>query len=240
MANVVGFDRKIELAWLDAIADRAAQVENVAELRSYAHDLLKSKHPGDIARGKSVTVLLRIWYFVPDEFAGVKHEAIQLLAKVNSRQRIWLHWGMCMLAYPLFRDTAETIGRLFKLQDHVTAGQIERRLFAQWGERTTVRRALQRVIRSMVEWEVIRDNGTKGTFEKKDATLKSNEEVQLWLLKACHLAVPGESLELSQLLTHPALFPFELTVGRANLRRSPSFDIHRQGLDMDIVNITSG
>lgn len=237
MPSRVGFDRKIDLQWLDALADQTAQTDDKKELRNFSHNMLEPQHSNFDARRKSVTVLLRIWVQVPCEHKKFQREACELLGSIRSDQRIWLHWGMSQLAYPLFRSVAETIGRLLRLQDEFTIGQIERRVFAKWGERSTVRRAVQRIMRSMVEWGVIRDSGAKGVYEKCDGLLRGPEELQLWLLQVCLAAGDGDSMELGQLLNNPILFPFELTVDRSSLRQSSHFDLHRQGLDMDIINL---
>lgn len=238
MPSFVGFDRKIELQWLDAMADQTARTVDPDELRTFAHSMLESKHSGDVARGKTVTVLMRIWALVPKEHQQLRDEAHDLLLSIPSKQRLWLHWGMTQLAYPLFRDTAETLGRLFNLQDQVTSAQVNRRLQKQWGDRTTVRKAVPRVIGSMMDWKVISENVPR-TFEATPQS-SASEELQLWLLKASHVAGVSESVELSQLLSLPMLFPFQITVDRTSLRRSRDFDLHRQGLDMDMVEVSSG
>lgn len=239
MATVVGFDRKIKREWLDALADQAAQGRDVASLRAYLHDLLKDEHPGDEARGKTITVLMRIWVLVPDRHRQVRDQAFELLRLIPSADRLWLHWGMCLLAYPMFQDMAIATGRLLKLQDDFTLSQLERRLIAKWGERSTVIRAFQRVVRSMVEWNTLADTEAKGHFKPAATLTTESKPLQLWLLIASHLAAGTETIEAAQLLNLPACFPFKITVSKTDLRRSNHFTIHRQGLDMDMVETVS-
>ncbi len=65
MSAIVGFDRKIKREWLDAVTDYAAQGPEVPQLRTFLHELLQEVHPGKTARGKTITVLMRIWACIP-------------------------------------------------------------------------------------------------------------------------------------------------------------------------------
>ncbi len=145
---------------------------------------------------------------------------------------------MCLLAYPLFRDTANAIGRLLKLQGEFTLAQLQRKLIDQWGERSTVTRAFQRIVRSMIEWGTLADADTPGHFEAAPVIVTNSKPLQLWFLQACHQAGHKEAVEADQLLSQPLAFPFKLSIKTTDLRRSKNFTIHRQGIDMDMVAMT--
>ncbi len=238
MKAVVGFDRKLKRDWLDAFADQVAKGEDTPTLRTFLHERLKSDHPGDTARGKTMTVLMRIWALVPDEDRRLRQDAFDLLKVIPAQDRIWLHWGMSLLAYPLFRDTATAIGRLLKLQGEFTLGQLQRKLMDGWGERSTVTRAFQRIVRSMVEWEALADAQTPGHFQALPPITTNSKPLQLWFLRASLQASRTEMIEANQLFSQPLAFPFRLTIKKTDLRRSKDFTIHRQGIDMDMVSIT--
>ena len=240
MTAVVGFDRKIKLEWLDAFADRVAQDQDPATLRSYLHGILEADHPAETARGKTVTVMMRIWAHIPEEHRDIREQAFELLKSINSKDRIWLHWGMCVMAYPLFNDLASSIGRLLKLQDDVTWGQLHRRLVDGWGERTTVKKAVPRLISSMVGWHVLDESEARGHFVAARQRSTRSKRLQIWLLKAAHVGQGKELVEANELLTLPCLFPFKITVGKADLRGAKDFDLHRQGWDMDMVEMPNG
>ena len=240
MTTVVGFDRKIKREWLDALLDRLADEQSEENLRAFLHQLLRDEHPGETARGKTITVLMRIWYFVPPEHQELKQSALELLKAIPAKDRIWLHWGMCLLAYPLFRDTATSIGRLLKLQSEFTLGQLHRRLIDSWGERSTVTRAFQRVVRSMVEWQTLADAGAPGCFKQCKQVSTRSRRLQMWFLKASHVAAGSELVESNHLMSLPSSFPFKVTISKAELRRSIDFTLHRQGLDMDMVAVRNG
>jgi hypothetical protein len=122
-----------------------------------------------------------------------------------------------------------------KLQDDFTLAQLQRRLIDDWGQRTTVTRAYQRVVRSMVEWHALDDTDRPGQFHAVPSITTKSKPLQMWLLQAMHVANGKETIEASELLSLPASFPFRLTATKTDLRRSKHFVVHRQGLDMDMV-----
>jgi hypothetical protein len=65
----------------------------------------------------------------------------------------------------------------------------------------------------------------------------STPDLQLWLLEALLGASAADEIEAQQLLRLPEAFPFTLNIGVADLRRHEGFNIHRQGLDMDMVGL---
>ncbi len=235
MRKVVGIDRKIKRAWLDAVLDRLAQTTDEAELRAFLDQHLKEELPGKESRAKTAGIILRIWSGIPTERVALRDRAVALLPRISGQERIWLHWGMTALAYPFFRDTAEVVGRLLALQDDFTTAQVQGRMLTTWGDRATSKEAAQKLITTLVDWEVLRSTKTKGHFLLARKMTASIPDLQLWLLEALLGASAADEIEAQQLLRLPESFPFTLSVGVADLRRHEGFNIHRQGLDMDMV-----
>ena len=208
-----------------------------AKLRSFVNRLLSKDHPGSEARGKTATVLMRTWVLVPPDHTQIRQQGLELLPALSSQDRLWLHWGMMLLAYPFFRDSAAAMGRLLKLQDDFTLLQLQRRLIERWGDRSTVKRASQRIARSMVDWGVLRDAPSRGHFQSAAQPMVGSKAAQLWLLQAALVAEAAEVLESKQLLNLPTLFPFKITVGLGEIRRAKGFTTHRQGLNMEMVGV---
>ena len=235
MRKVVGIDRKIKRAWLDAVLDRLAQTTDEAELRAFLDKHLKDELPGKESRAKTAGIILRIWSGIPPERIALRDRAVALLPRISGQERIWLHWGMTALAYPFFRDTAEVVGRLLALQDDFTTAQVQGRMLTTWGDRATSKEAAQKLITTLVDWEVLRSTKTKGHFLLARKMTASIPDLQLWLLEALLRASAADEIEAQQLLRLPESFPFTFSVGVADLRRHEGFNIHRQGLDMDMV-----
>ncbi len=85
---IIGFDRKIELDWLDATAAQVAAGAGDREIRDYLWKLLDGEVAGDSfnsARGKTVTVLRHIWSRVPEPVLPLRERALALLPRVERR-----------------------------------------------------------------------------------------------------------------------------------------------------------
>jgi hypothetical protein len=240
MRKVVGISQKIKRAWLDAVLDRLAKTTEKAELRTFLDKHLKDELPGTESRAKSSGIVLRIWSDMPAERIDLRDQAVSLLSRISGQERIWLHWGMTALAYPFFRDTAEIVGRLLALQDDFTTAQVQSRMLTTWGDRATSRDAVQKLITALVDWGVLRSTKTKGHFLLSRKMTASIPDLELWLLQSLMRASATDEVEAQQLWRLPEAFPFRLSGGVADLRRHEGFNIHRQGLDIDMVGLRKG
>lgn len=237
MRSTVGISHRLKRAWLDDLLDRLVQTKDEKELRAFVDQRLRDELPGKDARAKAAGILLRIWSGVEPKHVALRDRAIALLPRISGQERIWLHWGMAALAYPFFRDLTEVIGRMLTLQDDITNAQVQTRLKTGWGDRETSKEAAGKLITSMVDWEVLRATKTKGHFLLARKMTTSVTDLQLWLLEAMLSASASDEIEAHQLLRLSELFPFSFTVGVGDLRRHEGFNIHRQGLDMDMVSV---
>ena len=108
-------------------------------------------------------------------------------------------------------------------------------MLTTWGDRATSNEAAQKLITTLVDWEVLRTTKTRGHFLLARKMTASTPDLQLWLLEALLGASAADEIEAQQLLRLPESFPFTLSLGVTDLRRHEGFHIHRQGLDMDMV-----
>jgi hypothetical protein len=237
MRAVIGIDRKIKRAWLDVLLDHLIQTTDPKELRRLLDERLAEELPGTASRTKSVGISLKVWSGIPADRVPLRDRAVALLPIISGQERGWLHWGMTSLAYPFFRDTAEVVGRLLTLQDDFTTAQVQERLLKKWGDRATTKEAAQKLLNTLVDWEVLRSAKTKGHFLPGSKMSSSSSALQLWLLESLLAASSAEEVEAQQLLRLPEMFPFVLSIGLPELRRHDGFHIHRQGLDMDMVSV---
>ena len=233
---IIGFDRTIRLRWLDATAEWTAQGLASPAVRTQLDQLLDGQVAGGAsrsAREKTMTVLLRVWTAVPDAVAPLRDDGLALLRGRGGRDRLPLHWGMCLATYPFFRDVATTTGRLLALQGAAAQAQIVRRMAESWGERTTATRAVRRIVRSFVEWGVLVETGDRGTYAP--AAKIPVAGVGPWLLEAGLLSSGRREYPFRALTAGAAFYPFDMTLSGQDIGGNPRLEICRQGLDEDVV-----
>jgi len=238
--KTIGFDRRLALDWLEATASRVAAGDSLEELRAGMWQYLDGKVSGDkfnSDRGKTMTVLTRIWAKVPPTVDPLKTRAVAAFQASKARDHLALHWAMAIASYPVFSDVAATAGRLLTLQDTFSLAQLTKRMVAQWSERPVLVKSTQRIIRSLVEWGALVDTETRGVYVRTPKPLPVSKEIVLLLCEALLLDNEHHSLPANQLLDHPALFPFAHSLTLADLREEPVFDVHRQGVDGDMVEL---
>ena len=238
--KTIGFDRRLAFDWLEATASRVAAGDSLEELRAGMWQYLEGKVSGDkfnSDRGKTMTVLTRIWGKVPAAVELLKTRAVAAFQTSKARDHLALHWAMAIASYPVFSDVAATAGRLLTLQDSFSLAQLTNRMVAQWSERPVLVKSTQRIIRSLVDWGALADTETRGVYRRAPKSLPVSKEIALLLCEALLLDNEYHSLPANQLLDHPALFPFTHSLTLADFREEPVFDVHRQGVDGDMVEL---
>jgi len=237
----VGFDRKVRLEWLDAAADGAGQGRTPGKVREELKGLLEQEVRGDKARENTVSVLMRIWVAVPDRLQSLRNDGLTLIQDRTDRERVVLHWGMCMASYPFFRGVASAMGKLAGVQGTVSLAQITRRVAERWGERSTVIRAVQRVTRSLVLWRVLMEEEEPGVFTTRPKIdVVRGDPLGAWMAEAALSNCTQSTRPLRGLLTDPAIFPFSLDPPVGEIEARPHLEVYRQGLDEELVALTTG
>jgi hypothetical protein len=240
--KTIVFDRRLALDWLEATASRVAAGDSLEEVRAGMWEYLEGKVSGDkfnSDRGKTMTVLARIWAKVPTAVDPLKTRAVAAFQASKARDHLALHWSMAIASYPIFSDVATTAGRLLALQDTFPLAQLTNRMVAQWSERPVLVKSTQRIIRSLVDWGALADTETRGVYKRAPKPLPVSGEIALLLCEALLLDNEHHALPANQLLDHPALFPFTHSLTLADLREESAFDVHRQGIDGDMVELSA-
>jgi hypothetical protein len=240
---VIGFDRRIDLAWLDAVAAHVAAGHHPTTTRAKLCEMLDGQVAGGSKHGsacdKTVNVLSKTWSTVRQGLAPLRDQALELLPLLSPPERLAIHWAMLLAGYRFFGDVAENTGRLLSLQSSLTQAQLTRRMREAWGDRSTLSRATQRVVRSTVEWGVLQDTGQRGSYARESQAIAVHGELALLLVEAL-LHHVGRGLPMDQATGHHALFPFEVRLGAHEVRHSARLEVHRQGLDVDVVGLRCG
>jgi len=239
----VGFSQRIRLEWLEKTSSLALAGNAPEQIKTELEEALKDKlSVGNNARWgnreKSISILMNIWATAPDKLKPLQSEGLELLSRLPRDAHLPVHWGMSMAAYPFFGTVAETAGRLLRLQETFTAAQAQRRLREQLGERETVSRAAQRILRCFVDWGVLQDAAQRGVYLPVQARPINDLQLAAWLIEAVLVANGSNYTSLSAISQTPKLFPFSLpSLSLSVLRINERLESYRQGLDEDVVTL---
>jgi len=233
----LGFIRNIRLNWLNAAAESRLRHDDMKSMRNDLGQFLEHEIEGDGARRKTIDVLVGIWHKSANVDPDLHAQALDFLPRIPIAERIWLHYGLTLLYYPFFRQTAAVIGQFARTGEPVTRAAVKNRLAAEFGHLGSLNRAAERIVASLVDWGIL-IHQKKGNLylPQLQAAKSDNLELQCWLLACALSAHPSDQLLFTDLTRLPELFYFRFTVSLDHLRAIPKFNIQRQGM-WDMVTI---
>lgn len=146
----IGMDRYISAEWMDM----AASVVRGEMLAEGLHDRLANEIPGRQVQLKAIGIINRMWF--PNDNVGqeIAASAARLVAN-GGGDRIAAFEAVAIGNYPYFRQVVETVGRLLRLQETCSPGEVHRRMFEQHGKRTTISQATSYAFKTLVSWGMI-------------------------------------------------------------------------------------
>lgn len=238
----IGFSQRVRLEWLERTANLMLAGNDEASIYSALQELLEDKLSigGNAQRGnreKAITILMKIWVRPPRDLHPLQRAGLKLLSHLPREDHIAVHWGMAMAVYPFWGAVAAHVGRLLRLQGTATTSQVKRRVREQYGERDTVSRAARRVLRSFVDWGVLKETAEKGIYTQGISRSIAHVVLIAWLAEAFLHAHPNGSMALRTVLDSTSLFPFRLSPISADrlVAVSGRLDALRHGLDQDLI-----
>jgi len=242
IADQIGFSQRIRLEWFEQTSNLVLAGNDKVAINSALQALLKDKvSVGGIAdrgnREKIISILMKVWVNTSPKLEAFRIDGIEMVKHLAPKNHIAVHWGMVMAVYPFWAAVAGHTGRLLKLQNTAAASQVQRRMREEYGERETVSRASRRVLRSFVDWDVLKETTMKGVYSQGLSLPIQDSKLVAWLVEAILYTRPNGSAALRDLLDNPSLFPFQLkTISAENLvALSPRLDLLRHGLNDDLI-----
>ena len=211
--NQIGFSQRIRLEWFEQTANLILAGNDKARINDTLQDFLQDKVSvgGTSVRGnreKAITILLKTWLTVPCELGTLRDEGLEILQGLRRKDRIAVHWGMALAAYPFWGAVAAHTGRLLRLQGTAAAAHVQRRIREKYGERATASRAARRVLRSFIDWGVLNETHDKGVYEQGRQYAVEEPRLIAWMVEASLRARSNGSASIKDLLDSPSIFPF--------------------------------
>lgn len=212
----IGIKQVIRLEWMQKTTDLLQSGISKKDIRSELEKYLGDKrgngtilNRAEYTKSIAVSILMHIWVNPPKELTPLRDSALSHL-KNNSDDAFVCHWLMYGAAYPFWFNVCHVFGSLFSLQNHIMKKQVMSRIYEVYGERSTIERCSRYAIRTLVAWDIIRDQGKSGIYEKTEPKGITVPSLGSLLLESALHAMPEKKSSLTVLLGNPAFFPFGL------------------------------
>ncbi|MDY0386098.1 MAG: hypothetical protein RBT65_03010 [Methanolobus sp.] len=243
--NAIGIKQIIRYEWMDKTSSMLLAGMDEISIRQELYEFLMF-HKGDGSEEQRsentckfvVGNLMKVWVSPDPELIDLRDSALVQLRKHPS-QAFAIHWAMISAAYPFWFNVALQIGRLLNLQDQITHHQIINRLKEQYGDRQTVSRYAQYVIRSLVTWDVLKDSDCKGCYERANQFHMLDKDTSILLFEATLHTMPEGKGSLKMITSSPALFPFQLPLTNVDYisTKTNRINVIPYGMDEDFLEL---
>ena len=103
--KIIGFDRKIELEWIDYTSELVSRGLPESKIRETLARKLSVYGLGSSKGGalsKTITVLTRLWLNVPKDIIPLRDKAIDLYKSASNDEKVVLHICLAITNYPFF------------------------------------------------------------------------------------------------------------------------------------------
>ncbi|EDX56274.1 conserved hypothetical protein [Bacillus cereus W] len=233
MTKPVGFDQKVLLHHLDFTANHTKKYSR-KDMYEVLDGYLRNDITGAKSRKNAVTMLMKIWYLVDKDLIEIRDRVLEVLPVLTKEERVFVHWGMTLAAYPFFKDTVHELGKLFQLQDTVPSTVIGKRMKEEYGDRRRVEVATSAVLMSIKAWGIIIPTKNR-LYQLSDKIFISNPLLQVFIVKIMLHVLEHTALQIDILKNHPILFPFDHEIDLFELRQNEGLTLHHQEIDTLIV-----
>lgn len=237
MIKPVGFDQKVMLHHLDYTANESRKLTR-KEMYDVLDYYLRNDIKGAKSRKNAITMLMKIWCLVDNDYILIRDRILEHFPDFTKEERLLLHWGMTILAYPFFRDLVQEMGNLYRLQDEVPSVVLGRKMKELYGDRRRVEVATSAVFMSLKQWGTIKMIKNRSYILPSKISIISTELLH-FIAEVILRTTKVSAIPIDLVQNHPLFFPFSFDMTATILKSSPSFRVDRQGTEMITVELTS-
>jgi hypothetical protein len=224
------FDRFIAYTWAERALEMAVKQEPSEPFQNW----LIGQGLGKESARRTSNILSHMWFKTASTNEPLLPDALGLFPSLNISDHLVLHWGMGIAHFPVFRETAQVIGRLGLLQGEFTKEEIINRVLMKYSNQSTIRRAIERTIQTMYDWSVIQTTPQRKYRQSMTNTISSPALAE-WFFRAIMIGLPEKYWLLHDLIGTMEVFPFSLESHASVLYTSPHMEIIRDPNGAEVV-----
>ncbi|GER78902.1 MAG: hypothetical protein QY302_08705 [Anaerolineales bacterium] len=226
------FDRFVRYQWAEHALELAIKKEEPRTLQGW----LVGQGLGKESARRTSNLLTHLWFDIGSSKSSIRTDALEIFPIIEPTEQLALHWGMAIAQFPVFRETAQVIGRLGHLQEEFNKTEVISRVLEKHSNQTTVRRAVERVVQTLTDWSVIKFRSKSRYCIHKSHSIISPALAE-WLFRAIMIGEPEKYWLVSDLLGASEIFPFDLAGHGILLYRSSHMHIVRDSAGAEIVGV---
>jgi hypothetical protein len=211
----IGIKQVIRYEWMNYTVNLFKSGLSSEDIRKEleAHLSAKKGSGGTGERAKNtlsfiVSMLMNIW-ITPNTRLRIFRDKLFELVNIKDFELV-SHWMMLASTYLFWFNLSFVFGSLFKLQNQIVKNQVLTRTYEVLGERNTVKRCSEYVIRSFVSWDIIKDKEKAGYYEMGLSIPISDITLTSFLIETMLYAIPEKRIALNSILNYPSYFTFQL------------------------------
>jgi len=210
--KAVGFDQKIQLAYLDATANLLRRYPNKKDMYTRLDEELLSAIKGDKSRKNAITMLMKTWSLVEPSIHDIHEKLIAEYPYLNATEKKFVHYCLVSIAYPYFREQMIYVGKNLKMADEIYSRTVVSQMKNLYGDRRRVEVATGAVFSSVKEWGILRMIKS-GVYEKKLFELSlEHPSLQSLLLEVFMIHYETNTISMEVVNNSAIFFPFDYHV----------------------------
>jgi hypothetical protein len=222
---------------MDTTAALRLQTDDPLKIRKKLEPILAKRLKGTEARRKTIDVLIDIWHKSANVSPTLHSQALKLFQNAYvSTDYVWLHYGLSLLYFSLFRNVVLTIGQISRIKETITRNELKKHMAAEYGHLGALDRSVERISATLTDWGILPVTDKHGVYKPILGELMTNSnEIELWLLECALFSHPAESLPFSDFIRLPELFPFNISISLENIQENTNFSIQKEGSGWNMV-----
>ncbi len=164
MQKKIGFDRNVKKEWLDRCVEQLIAGADVKNLRRSVLDLISLTISNEDNQNKALGNIMNAWVNTDESIKECREDAIAIFHEIKESERLALHYCMLMFAYPIFKDYLKAAAKTNLIEGKISVGYIRDRIYELWGERSTIKYAINRITNTLIDFEIIETAGKSGEY----------------------------------------------------------------------------
>lgn len=232
MAKAIGLSRNLKLAWLNQVVELISSNLTENGIKEKLNEYLSFEIDSPTNLRKTREILMYIWYYENEYTEKLRPTALSLIKKYPENA-LEVHWCMMLAAYPVFMDMCKLIGKISEFQDEITLTQLKKKLFDEWGERTTLYHSIDKLVSTLKEFNVLNCD-KPGKYHIQMQKIDKMDVCGFMIYTVISVDDSGY-YSLQEINTSNYLFPFEYKIDKETLLQDKRFVMNNFGGELSIA-----